>query len=644
MSAIAGLLHFTGEAAARRDLERMANALAAYGPDRTDIAVAGPVGFAHLLLRTTPEDRFEQQPLRGAGGVLMTADLRLDNRDEMLDRLGINRADGLAWPDSRILWAAWEKFGDDVWPALRGPFAVAIWDPRDRRLTLARDHLGLNVVMWHKNEQFFAFATMPKGLFALGDVPREVNEEKLADFLVLNHAEHATTFYRNVYRLPPAHVATVDPHGSLSERRYWSADDIKPVRLPSNEAYAENLRACLDRAVRRQLRSATPVASYLSGGLDSSAVAALTARALDERGQRLAAFTQVPHKGFANWVSDLAYTDETPYVEAIKAATGNIDVTYVYNDEHDDFAELERVSLAFECPVRNPTNLGWMLAIPRIAHQQQRRVLLAGDHGNYTVSWAGWSQSSNHLRQGRLALAYRQYRLFYRSTSHSRWTAFRKLFVDPLWSDRWLDWDDRRRGKIMPWRPYSAIQPEFAAEMQVEARAREVGHDFRYRMRYGERCAGLVPVDYLGDWYAAVKAMYGVETRVPVADIDVVEYCFGVPDEQYLAEGIHRSLIRRAMSGLLPPVVLTNRRSGVQAADWCEKAAGQREKLRAQIAELGGSELARRALDLDRLQRALDTWPTTGWHTRAVNDEYHLALTRGVSAGRFLRWIDGQNR
>jgi asparagine synthase (glutamine-hydrolysing) len=644
MSAIAGLLRFDGEPVARHDLERMANALTAYGPDRSDVAVAGSVGFAHVLMRTTPEDRFDQQPLGGAGGVLMTGDLRLDNRDEMLDRLSVDRADSLAWSDSRVLLAAWDKLGDALWPALRGPFAVAIWNPRDRTLTLARDHLGLNVVMWHKSERFFAFATMPKGLFALADVPRELNEEKLADFLVLNHADHATTFYRNIYRVPPAHVATIDQSGRFTARRYWSAADAKPVRLSSDEAYAENLRACLDRAVRRQLRSATPVASYLSGGLDSSAVAALAARALGETGQRLVAFTQVPRRGFTGRVPGGRYADETPYVEAIKAAIDNIDVTYVYNDEHDDFSELDRVSLAFEHPVRNPTNLGWMLAIPRLARAQNRRVLLAGDHGNYTMSWAGWSQASNHLQHGRLAAAYRQYRLFYRSSSHSRWTAFRKLLVDPLWSDRWLDWDDRRRGNTMPWRSYSAIRPEFAAAMQVEARARKAGHDFRYRTRHGERLIGLAGVDYLGEWYAAIKAMYGVETRVPVADIDLVEYCFGVPDEQYLAEGIDRSLIRRAMWGLLPPVVLTNRRSGLQTADWYEKAGSQREGLKAQIAEIANSELARRALDLDRLSRALDAWPTTGWHTRQVDDKYQLALARGVGAGRFLRWIDAQNR
>jgi len=132
-----------------------------YGPDRADIAVADGIGLVHVLMRMTPEDQFDRQPWQGASGALITADVRLDNRDEVLERIGTTPGEARAWPDSRVLLAGWEKLGDALWPMLRGPFAVAIWDSRRRALTLARDHLGLNVVMWHKSERFFAFATMP---------------------------------------------------------------------------------------------------------------------------------------------------------------------------------------------------------------------------------------------------------------------------------------------------------------------------------------------------------------------------------------------------------------------------------------------------------------------------------------------------
>ena len=121
----------------------------------------------------------------------------------------------------------------------------------------------------------------------------------------------------------------------------------------------------------------------------------------------------------------------------------------------------------------------------------------------------------------------------------------------------------------------------------------KVGHDFLYRMRRDERVKGLAQIDYVGDWHAAEKAVTGVEVRDPTADIDVVSYCFGVPPEQYLAEGIDRSLIRRAMWGLLPEIVLTNRLSGLQGADWHEKLESRRGELARQIAELSKSPLAR---------------------------------------------------
>ena len=167
MSAIAGLLRFDGGPVTRRSLERAANALRQYGPDRADTAVADGIGLVHVLMRMTPEDQFDRQPWQGASGALITADVRLDNRDEVLERIGITPGEARARPDSRVLLAGWEKLGDALWPILRGPFAIAIWDSRRRALTLARDHLGLNVVMWHKSNRFFAFATMPNGLFAL---------------------------------------------------------------------------------------------------------------------------------------------------------------------------------------------------------------------------------------------------------------------------------------------------------------------------------------------------------------------------------------------------------------------------------------------------------------------------------------------
>jgi asparagine synthase (glutamine-hydrolysing) len=365
-------------------------------------------------------------------------------------------------------------------------------------------------------------------------------------------------------------------------------------------------------------------------------VSALAARALGEKDERLAAFTGVPRPGFDGILPAGHYGDETPFVTAIAAQAGNIDVTYIRNDEHGDFTELERFFIALEGPVRNPTNLGWVLGLLRQARTQGRRVLLGGLNGNATISWSGWSQALAHLKRGHLVTAFRHWQLFYRHTSYSRTQALQKLFLAPLFSGH--------RQTLPPWQRHSAIRPDFAGAMGIERRAKRLQHDFYDRLRPDERMASLAPVDYAGDWHAAEKAVTGVEVRDPTADLDVISYCFGVPPEQYLAEGIDRSLIRRAMWGLVPEQVLTNRLSGMQAPDWYEKLGGERGELARQLKELDQSPLVRRMIDLPRLARALETWPERGWHRSDIFQEYNLALTRGLAGGRFLRWFEGANQ
>src|SRR5262249_38309963 len=168
---------------------------------------------------------------------------------------------------------------------------------------------------------------------------------------------------------------------------------------------------------------------FLSGGLDSSSVAAFAARAFAEQGKRLATYTQVPRPGFKLPEGTAGYADETPYVEAISETLGNLDVTYVRNSELAAFADLARVLQAMTGPVRAPANLGWMLAIMRLARSRNQRVLLGGDLGNVTVSWDGWPQALDNLLHGRLVAAARQWRLLYRIPGRSRLGRLRVLFL-----------------------------------------------------------------------------------------------------------------------------------------------------------------------------------------------------------------------
>jgi asparagine synthase (glutamine-hydrolysing) len=638
MSAIAGILRFDGKPADRRDVERMMNTLRSYGPDRSGTHMAGPISLGHVLMRMTPEDSLDAQPVRGASGAVMVADLRLDNRDDLTTALGLDPQRAMVSPDSAIVLAAWEKWGNDIWARLRGPFALAIWDARNRLLTLARDPVGLRALCYYHGPNFLAFATMPKALFSLPDVPRELNKRKIADFLVLNHSDTQASVYQDIFRLPAAHTAVINVEGERTKRRYWGEENIVPVRLGSDQEYADAMRERLDRAVRRQLRTTHKVGCMLSGGLDSSAIAALAARALAEQGKRLPAYTQVPADDFNRPNTPTQCFDERPYVEAIAAMTGSIDVTYVRSGECDDFADLERVFEASDGPVHNPQNMGWFLQIYRLAHGNDQRVLLTGVTGNATISWEGWDQAIDHLARGRLWTALKQYALLYRLSMRSPLGAFQQLFVESSPAARIARWTRRPS--------HSAISAQFAKEMQVIDRAHQ---DRRKRpVKLGSstlahRVRLITNMESNGEWQAGMLALYGVDTRDPTADLDVVEFCLGIPDEQYLAEGIDRSLVRRAMWGLVPRSVLTKRKRGIQAADWFGKMSRTKDILSEEISDLRKSALAAEAIDLEQLDRLLRNLPGQFPRTRADKEAYELALPRGLGIGSFLRFFERNN-
>ncbi len=479
---------------------------------------------------------------------------------------------------------------------------------------------------------------MPKGLFVLPWIDRELNPSHLADFLVLNHADPASTPYRDVLRLPPAHVVKVSGDGSIRLVRFWSPQVSTTTRLRNDEEYAAALREVLGKAVSRQMRSAGPVGSHLTGGLDSSSVSVLAATLMARCGQKLRTFTHVPREEFQGQAAPGWYVDERPFVDEIASFNGNIVPTYVASDQDDgdDFDELERFFYFAEAPVRNVVNLGWMLGVSRAARRQGCRVLLGGQFGNLTVSWSGWSQIAGHARRGRLITASRQLLQFYLQSPSSLREVCSQLLGEPLAAGR-----PGRPNEA--WRSHSAINPDFASSAGVWERSVRFGHDFRYRLRQDDREYGLSNINYFGDLLAALKAATGVEIRDPTADIDVVSYCLSIPPEQYLAQGIDRSLVRRAMRLHLPERVISNRSTGLQSSDWYERLERRREWLSCRLDEFSKGTRMRDIIDLERLRGLLASWPKSGWQTRQARENYQLALMRAVGVGLYLKWFDRAN-
>jgi len=192
---------------------------------------------------------------------------------------------------------------------------------------------------------------------------------------------------------------------------------------------------------------------------------------------------------------------------------------------------------------------------------------------------------------------------------------------------------------------YSAIHPQRLSELDLEARARAHGLDFTYRpWRDGvaRRLWVLNRAD-VGNYHHGTLAGWGIDVRDPTTDRRLIEFCLSVPTEQFFRNGVPRALARAALCDRVPAEVLNERRRGLQAVDWHEGMTAARAQILEEITRLEQNGPAVRALDLSRMRRLAENWPTQGWHREDIVEQYRLALLRGIAVGHFLRRASGGN-
>jgi asparagine synthase (glutamine-hydrolysing) len=477
LSAIVGLLHLRDRPVDPADLAGMVTTLAHRGPDGAASWSQGPVGLGQLLLRTTAESGEGRPPWKDpSGNLVITADVRLDNRAELVDQLELRGRPPATIGDHQLILAAYERWGQDCPQRLLGDFAFAIWDARAEILFCARDHFGVKPLYYYLSGEVYAFASEIKALFSLDTVLRRVNEVRIGEYLVEASGEPASTFFDGVLRLLPAHSLTIGPSG-VRLRRYWELDPTRELRLGSDREYALALRELFTESVRCRLRSTVRLGSMLSGGIDSSSITC-TAR------QLLSAEGRAGLHTFSAIFDGVAASDEQHYQNAVLAQNGVV-AHSVQGDRLSPLGDLDRVLRHFD-QVLDSGNLYLNWNLYKIAQQHEVGVLLDGFDGDTTISH-GVGYLSELAYSGRwLALA-REVRAFAPNNGES-WTAalwgwIRRFGLDPTLARLAAVLPGgltqpvssaRGRSAAAPsghgsvWR--AIVRPEFAARLDLEGR------------------------------------------------------------------------------------------------------------------------------------------------------------------------------
>lgn len=624
----------------------MLAAQAIYGPHARDQLDIGDLALGRCLFRKLPEDVHDSQPLIGGGGrFVLVCDVRLDNRDDLIATLGIDHGIAATMADSAILLAAWEKWQAECFTHIFGDYALALWHRDARALLLARSPGGVRPLFYHISQGFVAVGSMAKGLHALAEIARQPDPDRIVDDLAMLPEHGSRSFFAGIQRVEPGHLVTISADGSASTRCHWRPNRA-PIRLANRDAYAEALLEIFDAAVRVRLRGGGPaIGSHLSSGFDSAAVATSAAMQLAPSGGRVIAFTHVPRPGYDGPVPRHRHGDEGRIAAETAALYANIEHVPLAHQGGSPLAELDRNFHLFERPITNLCNQNWIVQINDAAQTRGLSVLLSGMLGNMTISYGGETLLPALVAQGRWLHWLREARALVRHGGYRprgvAVASFGPFLPAFLW--RWIQ--RAFAGNDTGLASYSALRPGHVAPEELEQRARSRAVDFHLRPRtdgVATRLWAINRID-LGTYHLGSLAGWGLDMRDPTIDHRLIDFMLGVPEEMLLSNGVTKALARHAFGPRLSPNVLASRTKGLQAVDWHEAMTAHRADLIAELARLGDCVPAAAAIDLPRLNRLVDNWPTGGWDTPAITKSYRMAMLRAISTGHFIRKASGSN-
>ena len=550
MSGICGAWSLNGRIPSPTEIKAIAAPLERRGPDRTHYWHDGPIALGHTLLATTPEALVEVLPLTESdSGCTITADARLDNREELITALdlgGETRTIG----DGELILRAYLKWGEDCPTHLLGDFAFAIWDPRAARLFCARDHMGMRQLIYHHAPgELFAFATEADALVAHAGVPKRINEGRIADFLDnLEGIDFTSTFFEEVFRLPPAHTLTVAATG-LSLRRYWQLTPGPELKLGSDQAYADAFLKVFTEAVRCRLRSAGPVGSMLSGGLDSGSIAAIAAQLLGTNGNG-------PLRTFSAIGPDPTTCPESSAIRTVLGLEG-IKATTI---DHSALCPWLQDLWHLEGETGEPfeQHMTLIRAVYLSARQSGVRVVLDGGAGDVVLT--SGNRVAAHLRQRRIRSAWNE------ACGEQAFWKIRKYRFRSFLGGLWVVFVPnkiRRARRRLGWQIADIthgfsrrINSNFARRVDLRARRTVFrAHVTLQDLPDIDRRTEAISHPHLvaaRERYDRTAAAVGIEPRDPFMDIRLIDFCLSLPDDQMQRGGWPKHILRRATEGWLP--------------------------------------------------------------------------------------------
>jgi asparagine synthase (glutamine-hydrolysing) len=531
VSGIVGLWHRDGSRADRELLRALTEFLSFRGPDACETWAKGEIGLGHTGLWTSTHNRMQRQPTTVGGVLTVVADARLDAREELSERLwGDEPGSSGSLSDAELIAQSYAKWGEDCVAQLAGDFSFAIWDARERQLFCARDHFGIRPFYFAEFESEFLFSNTLDCIRLHPEFSGELDEGAIGDFLLFGlNLDTATTTFRQIRRLPPAHCITVSV-GGIRTRQYWAPPTDGRIRYKSPQEYVEHFQAVLSESVKERL-STDRAGIFLSGGLDSSSIAAIARETCKDSGpsSELRAYTVVSGQEGAD--PELPLARETALFLGIPHETIQIPRLQPFDRGADE-------SLSWPEPVSDPFFAGNFHQFRQIA--AGCRVMLDGEGSDNLLHFEMWPYVKDMVRRGEWADLVSTLPSYLRVRG-SVWPGIRRRI--------------REAGGNHPDAPRFPewLNPDFAARRGLKERIEIWGNGSlpsKHPVLPSAHAALSLPhwTHFFENENAGVTKA-PVEVRFPYLDLRVVKFALSLPPYPWL---YGKRILREAMAGKLP--------------------------------------------------------------------------------------------
>ena len=541
-------------------VRRAARAIAHRGPDAETFFVEGPVALGHRRLSILDLVTGDQPMTRE--GVTLVFNGEAYDFAALREELRGRGHPFTTRSDTEVVLRAYLEWGEQFAEHVQGMFALALWDARSRKLVLARDRLGKKPLYYFVAGGRCVFASELKALAAHGGVPRELDADALVAYLACEYVPAPQSIYREIRKLPAAHVGVLDERG-FRLRRYW--DLPAPSGVAPAQA-AEELVTLLDAAVKKRLVADVPIGVFLSGGVDSTAIAALAIR------------HQQPLRTFSIGFTEESF-DESPWAQLAAERLGTEHLWQKFSGT--ECLELLPAAVAqLDEPFADPSFLPTLL-LSRFTRKHVT-VALAGDGGDEL--FAGYDPFLAHRPAALFALAPRPLRSFLSSAVHLIPSSTRNMSLDFRLKQflRGVDAKPSLRhqswiGSLLPAEMAALLRPELRQRATPEVAYRQVLEDAaRSGARPGsvDEALRFYLTRYLAD-DILVKAdrasmAASLELRAPFLDTAVVEFAARLPWRLKMSLTRTKVLLKRALRGVVPGAILRRPKKGfgIPVAGW----------------------------------------------------------------------------